>query len=264
MNTSPPQDDFSLLAFAHRLADAASGETLPRFRRLSRVENKLSEGFDPVTQADRAAEKAMRQLIEEHYPEHAILGEEFGIREGGDLQWVLDPIDGTRAFISGMPSWGTLIGLNDRGVLKLGIMDQPFTGERYVAARGGGGCLHHRGSKTQLKTRACSSLETAILASTSPDLFTGKLANLWRNIARAVRLVRYGGDCYNYALIAAGQIDAVIEPGLNPYDIQALIPIIEEAGGVVTNWHGEAVAQGGNVLATGDRQLHDILLTKLA
>ena len=248
----------ALLALAHQMADAAAQETLPLFRQAPRVDNKHNDGFDPVTEADRNAEKAIRQVIEQNCPEHAILGEEYGAKAGNALQWVLDPIDGTRAFISGAPSWGTLIALNHDNAPLLGLMDQPFTGERYSAATGYGAFLRKDGAETRLSSRACAELQDAIMATTTPDLFAdAQGAKIWQAIRQAVRLTRYGGDCYNYALLAAGHIDIVFEQGLQAYDIQALVPIIREAGGVVTDLQGGDPMQGGQIIACGDACLHE-------
>ena len=256
------------LEFAHFLADAAADMTLPHFRNLHGVDNKLKgDDFDPVTLADRGAEKAIRELIETHHPDHAILGEEFGEKSGAadtHLQWVLDPVDGTRAFISGLPIWGTLIALNDRGTPKIGLMDQPFTGERFYACAGKGAFLRHLDQVQQLSTRPCQSLADATITTSSPQCFEAAELAKWNIAAEAAKLARYGGDCYGYAMVAAGHIDAVIEAGLKAYDIQALIPIVQEAGGLITNWQGGDASQGGTVLACGDARLHGELLEMLA
>jgi histidinol phosphatase-like enzyme (inositol monophosphatase family) len=254
-----------LLGFAHQLADAAARATLPLFRNLESVENKLSDGFDPVTAADRNAETAIRALIENHYPSHAITGEEFDNKAGDAFEWVIDPIDGTRAFMSGIPTWGTLIGLNFEGQPILGLMDQPFTQERFFAVQGQGANLRHIDSQTPMATRACASLDNAVLATTSPDLFAdtpGEAA--WQRISSQAKLVRYGGDCYNYALVAMGQVDIVMEQGLKDVDIQPLIQIVEEAGGIVTDWQGGPAQSGGTAIACGDTALHEKLLALLA
>ncbi len=254
----------ALLEFAHELADAAAEVTLPLFRHLQGVDNKLEVGFDPVTKADRDSELAIRALIETRFPQHAILGEEFGTKAGNDHQWVLDPIDGTRAFISGVPSWGTLIALNVSGQPKLGIMDQPFTGERYFASQGDGAYLRHQGSQKRLQTRPCAALSQAVISTTDPSLFDAADGQKWQTISQKARLARCGGDCYGYAMVAAGHIDAVVESGLQAYDIQALIPLVHEAGGIVTNWQGGDAASGGSVLACGDKAVHAALLALLA
>ena len=260
----------ALLAFAHRLADAAALETMPLFRAALEIDNKLGEGgFDPVTHADRNAEAAIRTLITQEFPDHGILGEEFDEKppagSGGGFCWVIDPIDGTRAFISGMPSWGTLIALSQNGVPVLGIMDQPYVGERFCATRGGTALHLRAGKKTPIATRACPTLEQATVATTAPELLISPGASVaWVEISTSARLVRYGGDCYNYALLAAGFVDIVIEEGLKPYDIQALIPIVEQAGGIVTNWQGGPAHEGGQIVACGDTRLHASIVSRLS
>ena len=260
------------LAFAHQLADAAAAQSLPLFRNLPQVENKLTGGgFDPVTQADRAAEAAMRAQIESHYPNHGILGEEFDEkpRIGKEkMQWVLDPIDGTRAFITGLPTWGTLIALNDGAAVQIGLMHQPFIGEAFYACAGGVAQWRRDGSgsggEKQLKTRPCKKLDDAVLATTSPAYFENSpQAKIWQRLAAQTRLTRYGGDCYNYALLADGQLDIVVEQGLRAFDIQALIPIIECAGGIVTDWQGNSAINGGQIVACGDPARHTELLDRL-
>ena len=266
MTNAPDLKD--LLVFAHQLADASARATLPLFRNMPEIDNKLAEGFDPVTAADRDAEAAIRALIEAHYPSHAIIGEEFDDKRGDEagtpFEWVLDPIDGTRAFISGMPSWGTLIGLNQSDRPVLGMMDQPFTGERYFATAGEGAFLQQQTGTSEIQTRACADIKDAVLATTTPELFIGTPAEpAWHKLAATAKLTRYGGDCYNYALVALGQIDAVVEQGLKEFDIQALIPIVEEAGGIVTDWQGGEAHKGGTAIACGDRAVHAQLLDML-
>ena len=257
----------ALLAFAHRLADAAAEQTLPLFRAALEIDNKLGvDGFDPVTHADRNAEAAIRDLILAEFPDHGILGEEFGEKpssgSGDDFCWVIDPVDGTRSFIAGMPIWGTLIALSQNDVPVLGVMDQPYVGERFCAARAGPALHVRAGKSTPITTRACPTLEHATIATTAPELLISPgAAALWADISARARLVRYGGDCYNYVLLAAGFVDIVIEEGLNPYDIQALIPIIEQAGGVVSDWQGGPAHAGGQIVACGDPRLHEAILT---
>ncbi len=251
-------------AFFDRLADAAKAETLPRFRTGMDIVNKQQGGFDPVTEGDRAAEAAIRALIEAEFPEHGILGEEQGnIGLDREHVWVIDPIDGTRAFISGLPVWGTLIGFQSSGRAVMGMMDQPFTGERYFAD---GESSWYRGpdGARQLMTRDCGSLENAILFTTSPHLFTGTEAVRFQAIQDRVRLFRYGIDCYAYALLSAGHVDLVIENVLKPYDVGALIPLIEQAGGVITTWDGGRPELGGSIVAAGSRVLHEQALAMLA
>jgi histidinol phosphatase-like enzyme (inositol monophosphatase family) len=250
--------------FLVELAAAAARETLPRFRQTLDIEDKQLRGvFDPVTIADRSAEEAMRALINARYPEHGILGEEFGAeRTDAEHVWVLDPVDGTRAFISGLPVWGTLAGLTRNGRAVLGLMAQPFTGELFCGD-GARAWYTGPGGARVLKTRANGDLSSATLMTTTPALFKGAEAEAYGRVERAVRMPRYGADCYAYCMVASGHIDLVIETGLAPYDIVALIPIIEGAGGIVTNWEGEPAEAGGRVIAAGDRRLHAAALALL-
>lgn len=255
--------DSALLPFLDQLADAATKAIMPHFRSLDSVDNKDASGFDPVTIADRAAELAIRALIGEHYPEHGIMGEEFGSeRLDAEKIWVLDPIDGTRAFISGLPVWGTLIGLTSGGTPSIGMMAQPFTGERY-SGDGRSARYSGPGGARDLATRRCASLTDATLFTTTPAIIKGADREAYDRVERSVRLVRYGCDCYAYCMVAAGHVDAVIETGLHAYDIVALIPVIEGAGGRVTNWEGGSAAKGGRVVASGDKRLHDTILEML-
>jgi myo-inositol-1(or 4)-monophosphatase len=246
------------LVFAHRLADAAAEVTLAHFRQAPAVENKAGAGdFDPVTAADRGAEAAMRAMIAEAYPEHGILGEEQGEEPArGAGRWVLDPIDGTRAFVCGVPLWGTLIGFEAAGRARIGIADQPYIGERFAGWPGGAEVTGPRG-RVPLRVSDCRALATARLGTTAPDLFAAGAEQAGFDRVRAkVRLIRLGGDCYFYALLAAGHLDIVVEAGLKPFDIVALIPIIEGAGGVVTTWQGAPANSGGPILAAATTELH--------
>ena len=242
---------------AHRLADRAGAVILPHFRTGCAIDHKGGDLFDPVTVTDREAEAAIRAGIAETYPDHGILGEEFGSHNtDADYCWVIDPIDGTRSFIIGLPIWGTLIGLTQGGVPLLGLMDQPFTGERFFGGHGGS-YLRHGGVERRMQARACASLKDALLATTSTDFFTSAEEHgRFDELSRRVRLRRFGGDCYNYCMLALGQIDLVVEAGLNAYDILPLIPIVERAGGIVTTWEGGDPRQGGRVIAAGDRHVH--------
>lgn len=250
--------------FFDSLADAASAAILPHFRTALAVENKLKEAFDPVTVADRAGEVAMRDLIGATYPDHGILGEEFG-NVGLDREhvWVLDPVDGTRSFITGIPLWGTLIGLRRNGEPVQGMMAQPFTGERFYGD-GVASVYSGPGGERPLKTRACADLGSAALFTTSLRAFGDDERRAYLAVEADARLVRYSADCYAYCMVAAGQADVVIEAGLQPYDITALIPVIEGAGGVVTSWTGGSATDGGAVVASGDPRLHEIVLKRLA
>jgi histidinol phosphatase-like enzyme (inositol monophosphatase family) len=251
-------------AFFFKLAEAAKAETLPRFRAGVDVVNKEAVGFDPVTEGDRAAEAAIRALIEQSFPEHGILGEEYGnVGLDRDYVWVIDPIDGTRAFISGVPVWGTLIGLYHKGRAVMGLIDQPFTGERYFAD-GQASAYSGPGGDRLLKVRDCGSLSKAILFTTSPHLFVGVEMEKYRAIEEQARLFRYGTDCYAYALLAAGHVDLVVENSLKPYDVGGIIPVIEQAGGIITTWDGGRPEQGGSIIAAGSRAVYEEALKILS
>jgi len=251
-------------AFVDQLA-AASGDTiLPFFRTALGVDDKSAgRRFDPVTAADRAAEQAMRTLIRAHFPEHGIVGEEFGSdRVDAEYVWVLDPIDGTKSFIAGMPLWGTLIALTRFGEPVFGMMHQPFLRERFT---GDGLAAHYRGpgGKRDLHVRSCTSLADAILFTTSPLLMNEKDRAIFQRVEKDVKLSRYGGDCYAYCMLAAGHVDLVIETELKPHDIVPLLPIIRGAGGIVTSWDGGPAANGGRVIAAGDRRVHEAAMKLL-
>jgi myo-inositol-1(or 4)-monophosphatase len=259
---TPAPSIASLLATAHDLADAAGATILPHFRTPIPVDNKDAAGFDPVTVADTAAETVMRQLIAERHPDHGVIGEEFAaVESAGAYNWILDPIDGTRAFITGYPLWGTLIGLLDGDRPVIGMMDQPFTHERFWAApTGRTKSAQYRGPDGKartIQTRDCPRLGDAILACTTPDMFktTAQRASFGA-VSAAVRMTRFGGDCYAYCMLAAGHVDLVIEASLKAVDIAPLIPIIEAAGGVVTTWSGGPATHGGEVIAAGNAKLH--------
>lgn len=254
--------------FAHHLADLAGAAVLPHFRRRLEVTNKAGTkgGYDPVTVADRAAERAMRAAIAKQFPDDGIVGEEFAPREGkSSRQWVLDPIDGTRAFIMGSPLWGTLIGLIQGGAPVLGLMDQPYTRERFWAAKGRARWRGPDGKTRRLRTRECRALAGAVLTTTHPDLFCSRAeAAAFARLKGRARMTRYGGDCYGYCLLAAGLVDAVVEAGLKPHDVVALVPIVEGAGGQITTWDGKPALKGGRIVATGDRRVHEEVLVLLA
>ncbi len=249
--------------FLRRIADAAAAETLPRFRSAGAVVNKEAEGFDPVTEADREAERAIKEVILSAFPDHGILGEEHGIENGGSPHiWVIDPIDGTRAFISGLPVWGTLVGLTDRGEATVGMMSQPFTGELFYAD-GSGAWYEGPGGPRRLGTRKTTRLADATLFTTTPALFRGPARAVYDRFETMVRLPRYGVDCYAFAMLAAGHVDIVTDPGLKPYDIVALIPIIEQAGGVITTFEGGPAEKGGDILAAATPELHAAAMAAL-
>ena len=261
-NHSMPVDE--LRAVAHALADAARAATLPHFRAPGLVtENKQEAGFDPVTQADRQAEAAMRAVLAERRPEDGILGEEDeDVPSRSGLTWVLDPIDGTRGFIAGTPTWGVLIGLQAEAGPIYGLIDQPYIGERF---EGGFGCAEVAGPHgvAPLKTRQTDDLADAVLFTTFPEIGTAAERAGFEAVRDQVRLTRYGMDCYAYALLAAGQVDLVIEAGLHSYDIAAPIAVIEAAGGVVTNWQDEPAHPGGRVVAAANPVLHAAALALL-
>lgn len=251
-------------SFYQAVAKAAADATLPFFRNLSAVDNKLAEGFDPVTDADKQAELAIRAVIEAAYPDHGILGEEFGHKPGdGVHQWVIDPIDGTRAFISGLPVWGTLVGLTQNGRAVSGMMYQPFTGELFHADEAGAWLQVRGGALQPLKTRR-RRLDEATLFTTTPALYEGDKRRRYDRLEEQVNLARYGVDCYAFAMLAAGHADIVVEPGLQAYDIVGLIALIEKAGGVVTTWDGGRPENGGDCIAAATPELHAEVLAFLA
>ncbi|MGH1416565.1 MAG: inositol monophosphatase family protein [Pelagimonas sp.] len=259
-----PELGNELISTAEALADAARLAILPFFRSAGlHADNKLSSGFDPVTEADRAAERAMRDVLAKHRPMDAILGEEYGHQQGASgLTWVLDPIDGTRGFLSGTPTWGVLIAVSDETGPIVGVVDQPYIGERFVGGFGRADWTGPHGGGP-LMTKDTQVLEDAILFTTFPEVGSAEEGKAFHNVAKQVKLVRYGMDCYAYALLAAGQIDLVIEAGLNAYDIQGPIGIIEAAGGIVTDWQGGAAHEGGQVIAAANKDIHAKVLAIL-
>lgn len=264
MSSQPVSGSHEFAPFLDSLADAASSAIMPHFRQGFDIDNKLETGFDPVTVADRNGETAMRALINSTYPEHGILGEEHGPENlGAEQVWVLDPIDGTRAFITGLPTWGTLIGLKTNGTPSLGMMAQPYVGERFAGDGQSAWYEGPLGTRT-LRARPCTRLEDATIFTTTPALFNETERAAFDQVEARVRLSRYGTDCYAFCMLAGGHVDAVIETRLEAYDIVALVPIVEGAGGVVTTWTGGSPADGGQILASGDPRLHDILLRELA
>ena len=245
-------------------AAAAAEQTLPRFRTSLAVDNKYLVGFDPVTDGDREAERAIRETISAHFPGHAIIGEEMDDKAAdGPFEWIVDPIDGTRAFISGAPVWGTLIGFRVEGVTVAGLMAQPFTGEVYLGLPGGSRYLRG-GEDLPIRTSGVTELRKAKLSATSPDIFEmSDTLKPWNALRGSVLQARYGLDCYAYCLMAAGHIDLVVEAALKNVDIAPLIPVIENAGGVVTTWDGGSAEHGGNCVAAATPQLHRAALEVL-
>lgn len=250
-------DQIALVETAHAMADAARAAILPHFRVSGLVtENKADAQFDPVTVADRSAERAMRDVAQRLRPEDAVLGEEEAATQGtSGLTWVLDPIDGTRGFIAGTPTWGVLIALSDAGGPIFGVIDQPYIGERFIGGFGHAEMTGPQGSLA-LRVRDTAELSEAVIFTTFPEVGAPEEGAAFQRVAAKTKLVRYGMDCYAYALLAAGQIDLVIEAGLQAYDIQAPIAVIEAAGGVVTDWQGKPVFDGGQAIAAATPELH--------
>ena len=250
-------DKADLVSTAAELADAARVATLAYFRSDGlTADTKEVHRFDPVTAADRLSETRMRNILARRRPDDAVLGEEFAAKTGtSGLTWVLDPIDGTRGFLSGTPTWGVLISVADATGPVYGLIDQPYIGERFEGGFGRAQMVGPMGSKA-LRCRAARALGDSILFSTFPEVGTADEGAAFRRVAAKARLVRYGMDCYAYALIAAGQIDLVIEAGLQAYDVQAPIAVIEAAGGIVTDWQGRPVHHGGQVLAAANAGIH--------
>ena len=258
--TSP---DF--IAFARELASSARRETLPRFNKGVGVENKGDEtSFDPVTEADRAAEQALRSLIAERFPDHGISGEEFPAKPGaGRYTWSLDPIDGTRSFICGLPTWTTLIALLEDGAPLIGLIDAPVLNESYFG--GGTEAWLSRGTEqAPIRTSECSTLSEARLSTTDPSLFDGPAFKTFDRLSRKCRVTRYGHDGYAYARLAAGSLDLVVESGLKPHDYNALLPVVGGAGGHIGNWVGGSDITSGAIIAAASRALYDAAVELLA
>ena len=264
----PAEQGEAYLTLAVELAERAGAAALPYFRSDTQVQDKgggaeSGRGYDPVTEADRAVERAIRDGLARAVPEHGIFGEEFGSRTGNGLTWVIDPIDGTRGFVTGQLHWGVLVGLFDGRAPVLGVMHQPFTGETFFGSAGRSG-YRHGGEERGLRARACARLADAALAATTPRMFApGEQRAAFDRVDRRVRMTRFGGDCYSYALLAMGCLDLVVEASLKPHDIQALIPIVRGAGGVITTWSGGDPAMGGTAVAAGDARVHDQALRLL-
>lgn len=250
-------DPDSLIATAHALADTARKAVRPYFRQRGlAADNKIAGGFDPVTEGDRAAEQAMRAILAQLRPDDTIIGEEFGRTEGDSgITWVLDPIDGTRGFLSGTPTWGVLIAAADKTGPIFGVIDQPYIGERFWGGLGHAGMDGPFGQRP-LKTLGSRPLSQAIVFTTFPEVGTQAEGRGFHEVAQQCRLTRYGMDCYAYALLAAGHIDLVIEAGLSNYDIQAPLAVIRAAGGIVTDWQGGPAHDGGRVIAAAGEEQH--------
>lgn len=255
--------------FAERLADAARGQTLPRFRDGAAIFNKAGPWFDPVTDADREAERIQRDMIEKIYPDHGVIGEEFGASGGnGPWRWVLDPVDGTRAFVCGAATWTTLIALEYEAKPVIGLIDQPFTEERWVAA-GGEAHYQHAATSIPCKTSGVEDLSKARLSTTDPRptaYFNDREADAFARVSKTARVARFSLDAYAYGLLAIGEIDLVIEAGLSHHDYAALVPVVEGAGGVITNWSGAPVGadERCETLAAATPALHQAAMAQLA
>jgi histidinol phosphatase-like enzyme (inositol monophosphatase family) len=259
------KDNDALLRFAHELADAASAAIMPHYRTGVSTEDKGQPGqFDPVTVADRAAEAAMRDLILKSYPSHGIIGEEYGRhQDGADFVWVLDPIDGTKSFITGLPLWGTLIGLLRDGEPCLGLSNHPFLNERFW---GNGREAYGKGplGLKRLVTRKPVALSDAVLMAGTSTILDARLDANWRALMPRVKMLRYGSDCYDSNMLAEGHIDCILQRGLDIYDIAAIVPIVEGAGGVVTGLDGGEAIHSSTIVSTGDPSLHAVLLEALS
>jgi len=255
--------------FFQTMAQIAANAALPHFRTVLSVENKQEQGFDPVTQADRNTETALRDYLHQHRPQDGIIGEEWG-QEGEDKDyiWVIDPIDGTRAYVAGLPSWGSLVGLTHQGRAVAGMMAQPYVGDLFFANKQGSFFTRIQpdippSPLQKLAVSQTTNLEQASLFTTTPQLFEAQEFPHFASLRRKVRQARFGGDCYAFAMLAAGFIDLVIEIGLQPYDIVALIPIIEQAGGIITCLDGSRPEAGGNIIAAATPQLYQAALETL-
>lgn len=258
--------DAATIAFAHRLADASGAVIRPFFRQRIDVAHKQGvHAFDPVTEADKGAERVLREMIERERPHDAILGEEYGARPGtSGWRWVLDPVDGTRAFITGRHEWGSLIALEKDGVPVLGILDQPVLGERFTGVNGVAS-LAQGDNLAPLKARDCADIKDAILCATDPSAyFSAGQQAAFQRVSKAARMTRFGGDCYLFAALALGFVDLIIEAEFQPWDIAALIPLVEGAGGIVTSWNGGDCRDGKTILAAGDRRMHEAAMRLLA
>ncbi|HXQ11861.1 MAG TPA: histidinol-phosphatase [Caulobacteraceae bacterium] len=245
---------------------ASAAVILPLFRADHGLEDKGADGlFDPVTHADRAGEAAIRKRVGERFPDHGFIGEEYGTeRADAEFVWVIDPVDGTRAFIAGLPVWTTLIGLRFQGAPVLGSIGQPYLNELFVGSAHGARLISPAGERP-LRVRRCPHLADAIIATTDPGLFAGEEREAWRTVRRTARLARYGCDAYAYAMVALGTLDLVIEPGLKPWDVEAAIPVLAGAGGLVTDWRGAPIGpEAGQAAFAGDRACLEAALRALS
>ena len=264
MTSNPPENTQELLEFALELAHAAGERILPHFRQGTHVDNKQAGGFDPVTQGDRDGEQIMRQMIEARFPDHGIIGEEFGTKDAASpLEWILDPIDGTRSFIFGLPTWTTLIGLLHEGTPVLGVMHQPFVGESFYG-NGNEAWWQYGKQRRALAVSPAATLDMALISTTAPALYKSDRDRTFLDrLIASSRAIRYDADAYFFCLVASGQMDIALDAGLQSYDIAPLVPIIEGAGGIVSTWEGTPAADGGNIIAAASRQLYEDALALL-
>ena len=254
-------------AFLVALNRASAEVILPLFRAENGLKDKGREGaYDPVTAADHGAEAAIRKLIGERYPEHGVIGEEYGEdRPDAEFVWVIDPIDGTRGFVAGLPLWTTLIALRAQGEPVLGSIGQPYLDELYIGSQAAGSRLMARGASRALKVRECPRLTEAVIATTDPDILNGAELGAWNQVRAAARLARMSGDAYAYAMVALGTMDLVVEAGLQSWDVEAAVPVVEGAGGLVTDWRGKRIGrEGGQMVVAGDRRCLDEALVALS
>jgi histidinol phosphatase-like enzyme (inositol monophosphatase family) len=262
MNKSP---QFDAVGVAQAMADAARSAILPHYRALTEVENKQNDGaFDPVTEADQAGERAMRAVLANLRPEDAIFGEEYGRKDGTTgWTWVLDPIDGTRAFVAGLPTWTTLIGLVDEaGDAIVGVIDQPNLDERYIGTPEGSRLVTSE-ADLSLSVSPCDDLRDAVISTTDPFILTPPEQGAWTHLRHTAKIIRYGLDAYAYARVAAGTIDLVAESGLAPYDAAALIPVVRGAGGLACDWRGAPAKPGGQLVCAASQGILDQALISL-
>ena len=255
-----------LIAFANRLADTSGAVIRPLFRQRIDVAHKQGRyDFDPVTEADKGAERAIREAVARERPQDGVLGEEYPETEGtSGYRWILDPVDGTRAFITGRHEWGSLIALEKDGKPVLGILDQPVLGERFVGVNGKAHLIQ-AGKSSPLDVRPCASLSEAILCATDPGAYFSKdQLSAFSRVDGVTKMTRYGGDCYLFAALALGFVDIVIEANFHAWDIAALIPLVEGAGGIITDWQGGSAQSGKTILACGDRRVHAQTMKLLA
>lgn len=256
-----------LEGFILELNAAASAVALPLFRADHGLENKAAEGerYDPVTAADKGAEAAIRRLISARYPDHGVIGEEYGSdREDADFVWVLDPVDGTRAFMAGLPLWTTLIGLRFQGRAAVGLIGQPYLDEVFTGSDRGSRLIR-AGRSTPLRVRACPRLAEAAISTTDPDLFDAAELGAWTRLRARARVARYGYDAYAFAMVALGRMDVAVDAGLKPWDVEAVVPVVRGAGGLVTDWSGRDIGtDGGQMAVAGDRACLDQALEELS